>query len=82
MSSCRHSHHPIGPLVPFHAIQETQKGPLRELFPDGGEGFTGVVQLIVAWRNQKNLWKPHQKRTRIWPFSKIPHETIADSSTG
>eukprot|EP00435_Cladocopium_sp_Y103_P062194 s387_g23.t2 len=29
------------------AWEETQKGPLRELFPDGGnEGFTGVVQLI------------------------------------
>lgn len=30
--------------------EETQKGPLRELFPDGGlDGFTGVVQLIDAW---------------------------------
>lgn len=57
-----HSHHSIGPLVPFHAIQETQKGPLRELFPDGGEGFTGVVQLIVAWRTRKPLetsWKTY-----------------------
>eukprot|EP00434_Breviolum_minutum_P024149 symbB.v1.2.021318.t3/scaffold1837.1/size99322/6 len=29
------------------AWEETQRGPLRELFPDGGmDGFTGVVQLI------------------------------------
>ena len=35
----------------IHLHQETQRGPLRELFPDGGmDGFTGVVQLIVTWQ--------------------------------
>lgn len=30
--------------------QETQKGPLKELFPEkNNEGFTGVVQLIAPW---------------------------------
>ena len=40
------------PVVSFiHLHQETQRGPLRELFPDGGmDGFTGVVQLIVTWQ--------------------------------
>ena len=38
-----------GLKVGLEVHEETQKGPLSELFPDGGlDGFTGVVQLIAA----------------------------------